>query len=154
MVIATLFLILFIFLFLIWRRNNLSLLEILTIFGFVSTINLNLSDIFIANMKLLKIDKQQIAFWRLFIYQSFVIPVFIVLFIDLLSKRKALISKVSLFIFWVALLTFLEYVASWIGIFTFLKWHISWSLIEWTCIVTLAIWCSRFLHYLLEKGVR
>ncbi|MDR6122956.1 hypothetical protein QFZ87_002553 [Bacillus sp. SLBN-46] len=152
MLLMCIFTLLLFLLAIIWKRNNLTLLEILSIFLLVSTINQNVLDILTGNMKVMKITEQIQMFWASFMNRSFFIPLLCILFIDYLSTAKSTFQKISLFIMWTFLITGVEYLSKWIGVIQFVKWSIWYSVIEWGCILFLAVCCRKFLFYLYTKG--
>jgi hypothetical protein len=150
--IATLFFLTLIIFLIIWRRNILTLLEVLAILLFVSTINQNLIDIFTANLKVINITKQIQMFWTFFLSRHLFIPALVTLFIDLYSSSKFKITKFLLFVLCILLLTAVEQSIAWFKIITLVKWQLWWSLLEWCLIILFALGSRKFLHYLLLKG--
>lgn len=152
MVITFIILIILFLIAFIWWRSNLSLLEILTVGVFISTINQNFIDIISANLKLIHITEQLQMFFSSLLISAFMTPLLVVVFIGYYSETRTLIQKLSLLLIWILLLTGIDYMAKFVGIFHFHKWVFWWSLIEWLCILIAALFCRRFLYYLYAKG--
>lgn len=149
---TTIIVLILFFMGLIWKRNNLALLEIMTIGAFVSTINQNFIDIVSANLKLIHITEQQQMFWSSLLISSFLSPLVIILFIDYYSESRTSLQKLCLFLIWVMLLTGIDYMAKFVGIVHFHNWRFWWSFLEWISILIAALYCRRFLYYLYAKG--
>jgi hypothetical protein len=136
----------------IWKRNNLTLLEILTIGLFVSTINQNILDIITSNLKYIQITEEINMFWASFLNRSFLIPLLIILFVSFISTSRSIIPKVCLWLVWVLLLTGVEYTSELVGIIQFTHWHFGWSIVEWSSITFAAICARKLLYYFYSKG--
>jgi hypothetical protein len=152
MVLGAIFLIIIIEIFIIWKRKSLYLIEILSLWLFLATLNQNLLDIAISNLDLLEITNMQQMFWASFFNRFLLIPLLIIIFVDSYSLLKSSIKKGFLFISWVVLLAFIDRAVMWVGILKYHKWETWWSLLGWFCILLATLGCRKLLHYLLLKG--
>jgi hypothetical protein len=136
------------------KRKNLTFFEGLAIFLLSSTINQNILNIVTVNMKLIRIPKEVNEFFEAFVYRAFFIPLLVVLFIDLYIHSKTMMGKFFVIVFWILLITGLEYVVEHFRMIYFIRWHIWYSLMEWSFVIIASLLCHRFLNYLHTKGSR
>lgn len=152
MVLAVILIIIMLQIVLIWKSKNLYLIEILTIWLFISTLNQNILDIMISNLELLEITKSQQMFWSSFFNRYLLIPLLVILFVNFYSISKSTINKIFLFFISLLLLTTIDQLVMWVGILKYHRWVTWWSIIGWLCILLATLGCRKILHYLLLKG--
>jgi hypothetical protein len=152
MVLGVIIFIIVLEIFILRMRKNLFLIEKLTIWIFLATLNQNLLDIAISNLELLEITRSQQMFWASFFNRYLLIPFLIVLFVDLYSVSKSSTNKAFLFVSWLLILTLMDRAVMWVGILKYHKWETWWSLVGWLCILLATLGFRKVLHYLLLKG--
>jgi hypothetical protein len=152
MVLGAIIFIIILEIFLIRMRKNLFLIEKLSIWIFLATLNQNLLDIAISNLNLLEITNSQQMFWASFFNRFLLIPFLIILFVDIFFALTSSVKKIILFVTWIVLLSIIDRAVIWVGILNYHKWETWWSLVGWLCILIATLGCRKFLHYLLLKG--
>lgn len=151
-IITAILMIIGIMLYVIRKLNRLALLELLTIWLFVSTLNQNIVDIAISNLKLFKITEQLQMSGSSLLIRFVLIPLLYMVFSELYTRTSRILWKIVLFAASVFVMTAIEYAAKLVGILQFTGWSVWWSLGEWTGIGLALMGCRRLYAYLLGKG--